>query len=159
MTGTLRMRSTRVSMPVDEWPPPERLRWENAKLPGALLDDDGSRAAHSRRSNKEMEKGWGRWKAWDAAQADFDPAIPVSERIIPERVAAYASDLHQANLPSTVVQRLIELKVMAGIIADPHKDWSWIYQIASRVRVRCEPARSKRDRLRNIVELWSLGLA
>jgi hypothetical protein len=70
MTGTLRMRSTRVSMPVDEWAPPERLRWENAKLPGALLDDDGSRAAHSRRSNKEMEKGWGRWKAWDAAQAD-----------------------------------------------------------------------------------------
>jgi site-specific recombinase XerD len=53
---------------------------------------------------------------------------------------------------------LIELKVMAGIIADPHKDWSWIYQIASRVRVRCEPARSKRHRLRHIGELWSLGL-
>ena len=140
MTGTLRVRPTRLCLPVEEWLLPERLRWGNAKLPGTLLDDGGSRTAHSPRSNKEMEKGWGRWKAWDREQTDFDPDAAPGERITPERVVRFAIDLEKANSLSTVVQRLIELKVMAGIVADPEKDWFWIYRIASRVISRSEPA-------------------
>lgn len=158
MTMTAQVSRTRLCLPVHEWSPIERQRWKAAKTSVTLLDDGGSRAARSHHSNREMEKGWGRYKSWDAAQEDFDLAVPVHERIIPKRIAAYVSDLEKVNSVSTVVQRLIELKVMAEIVANPDSDWSWIYRIASRVRSRCEPARSKRDRLRDINELWSLGL-
>ena len=155
MTGAPRRRPC---LPVEEWTVPEQLRWKNAKLPGTMFDDDGSRAAHSPRSNREMEKGWGRWKAWDREQPDFDPVAAPGERITQKRVAAYAASLEGINSLPTVMQRLIELKVMAGIVADPEKDWSWIYLMVSRLRWRCEPARPKRHRLRDINELFSLGL-
>lgn len=157
MTGDPRVPRTRLCIPVEEWPFPERLRWENAKTPGTLLDDGGSRGTHSPRSNREMEKGWGRWKLWDREQPDFDPVAAPAERITTKRVAAYAASLERVNSVSTVMQRLIELKVMAGVVADPEKDWSWIYRIVSRLRWRCELARPKRHRLRDINELLALG--
>jgi integrase/recombinase XerD len=56
-----------------------------------------------------------------------------------------------------VIARIIELKVTASIM-DPGRDWSWIYRLASSMRVRHKPARPKRHRLVHIERLLNLGL-
>jgi hypothetical protein len=65
--------------------------------------------------------------------------------------------LEAQNASGTVIARLIELKVTAGIM-DPERDWSWMYRMASSIRARHEPARPKRHRLVHIGRLLSLGL-
>jgi integrase len=57
-----------------------------------------------------------------------------------------------------VIARLIELKIMAGVM-DPGRDWSWIYRMASSIRARHKPARPKRHRLVDITRLLDLGIS
>jgi integrase len=57
----------------------------------------------------------------------------------------------------TVINRLVELKVVAAIM-DPGRDWSWIYRVAASIRARHKPGRPKRHRLVPVQRLLQLGL-
>jgi integrase len=104
-----------------------------------------------------MEKGYGRWLAWLDAKGLLDDHVAPGNRITPDRVRAYVVDLEAENATGTVIARLIELKVMAAIMA-PERDWTWIYRMASSIRARHEPARPKRHRLVDIRRLLELGI-
>jgi integrase len=104
-----------------------------------------------------MQKGYGRWLACLDANGSLDLHVAPGDRITRDRVKAYAKHLETENASATVIARLIELKVMAGIM-DPGRDWAWIYRIASSVRARHKPARPKRHRLVHSETLLDLGL-
>ena len=87
----------------------------------------------------------------------LDGHIAPGDRIIPDRVKTYVADLEKENASGTVIARLIELKIIAGIM-EPGRDWSWIYRRASPVRARHKPARPKRHRLVDTGKLLRLGL-
>jgi integrase/recombinase XerD len=156
MTTKLR-RDERCCRPIDQWPQHDRQRWQAALQPGDLLEQGGCRAEHSGYSNRAIEKGYGRWLTWLDSRGFLDDRAP-ADRITPERVAAYVEHLESENASGTVIARLIELKVTAGIM-DPGREWSWIYRMASAIRVRHKPARPKRHRLVAIERLFGLGLA
>jgi integrase/recombinase XerD len=143
--------------PIHQWPQRDRLHWEAALQAGDLLEQGGCRAEHSRDSNRAMEKGYGRWLAWLDSRGLLDDRVGPADRITPDRVKGYAGDLEGENASGTVIARLIELKVTAGIM-DPGRDWSWIYRMASSVRLRHKPARPKRRRFVAIEKLFGLGL-
>jgi integrase len=104
-----------------------------------------------------MEKGYGRWLAWLASKGLLDGRVAPGDRIIRDRVRTYVADLERENASGTVIARLIELKIMAGIM-EPGRDWSWIYRRASAIRARHKPARPKRHRLVDITRLFDLGI-
>jgi integrase/recombinase XerD len=157
MTTTSRGITDRRCKPVAQWPQRDRLCWEAALQPGDWLEPGGGRAQHSRYSNRAMEKGYGRWLAWLDGKGWLDNRVAPGDRITPDRVRTYVADLEAENASGTVVARLIELKVMAGVM-DPGRDWSWIYRIASSIRARHQPARPKRHRLVDITRLFDLGI-
>ena len=124
---------------------------------GDLLEEGGCRAERSYYSNREIEKGYGRWLAWLDDDGLLDADIAPGDRITRQRVNAYAEHLEGENASGTVIARLIELKVMAAIM-DPAREWSWIYRVASPIRARHKPARPKRPRLVHSRKLLNLGL-
>jgi integrase len=143
--------------PVEEWPRQDQQQWRAALQAGDLLEEGGCRAGHSRFSNRAMAKGYGRWLAWAASKELLDDHVSPGDRITPDRVKTYVADLARENASGTVTARLIELKIMAGIL-DPGRDWSWIYRMGSLIRARHEPARPKRHRLVDITRLLDLGI-
>jgi integrase len=143
--------------PVEDWPQHDRQLWHAALQGGDLLEEGGCRADHSQYSNREIEKGYGRWLTWLDGNGPLDAEIAPGSRITPGRVRAYAAELEARNASGTVIARLIELKVMATII-DRGRDWSFICRIAASIRARHKPAREKRHRLVPIERLFELGL-
>jgi integrase/recombinase XerD len=157
MTMLLSSGIQRRCTPVAHWPQLDQQCWQAALQPGDLLDEGGCRAGRSRYSNREMEKGYGRWLAWLDADGSLDLQVTPGDRITRDRVKAYAKHLEGENASGTVIARLIELKVMAAIM-DPARDWSWIYRMASSIRARHKPARPKRHRIVHSERLLDLGL-
>jgi hypothetical protein len=102
--------------PVEEWPQRDQLQWQAALQPGDLLEPSGYRAGHSRFSNRAMVKGYGRWLAWLDANGLLDGRVGPGDRITRDRVRTYVTDLERENATGTVIARLIELKIMAGIM-------------------------------------------
>jgi len=113
--------AARLCKPVNQWPQEDRLRWQAALQPGDLLEKGGCRAGHSRFSNRAMVKGYGRWLAWLDAKGLLDGRVAPGDRITLDRVRTYVADLERENATGTVIARLIELKIMAGII-EPDAD-------------------------------------
>jgi integrase len=157
MAETFPVRTERLCKPVEEWPECDRNLWYVALRAGDLLEDGGCRATHSSYSNRAMQKGYGRWLTWLDSHGLLDADLTPGDRITPERARAYAADLEQQNATGSVIARLIELKVMATVMARD-KDWSYIYRLASFIRARHKPARPKRHRLVPIERLFRLGL-
>jgi integrase/recombinase XerD len=157
MTTVLPGGAKRRCKPVDQWPQYDRDRWHAALQAGDLLEPGGCRAGHSRFSNRAMMRGYGRWLAWLDGRDLLDGQVAPGDRITPDRVRTYAADLEAENASGTVIARIIELKIMASIMT-PARDWSWIYRMASSIRVRHEPARPKRHRLFDITRLLNLGI-
>jgi integrase/recombinase XerD len=157
MTTILPAAAERRCKPVDQWPQYDRDCWHAALRAGDLLEPGGCRAGHSRFSNRTMMRGYGRWLAWLDGRGLLDGQVGPGDRITPDRVRTYAADLEVENASGTVIARIIELKVMASIMT-PARDWSWIYRMASSIRVRHEPARPKRHRLVDITRLLDLGI-
>lgn len=100
-------------------------------------------------------RGYGRWLSWLDSKSLLDDQVAPGERITRERVRAYASDLEERNATLTVIDRLVELKVVAAIM-DPERDWSWIHRVAAPIRAQHKPARPKR--LVPVQRLLQLGL-
>jgi integrase/recombinase XerD len=157
MTAILPGGAGRRCKPIEEWPQGDRQCWQAALRAGDLLEEGGCRAKHSQFSSRAMEKGYGRWLAWLDIRHLLDTQTVPGDRITPDQVRAYAGHLEAENASGTALARLIELKVTAAIM-DPGRDWSWIYRMASSIRVRHKPARPKRHRLVPIEKLFNLGL-
>jgi integrase/recombinase XerD len=147
----------RRGMPVAEWPDADRALWQAALTPGDVLDEGGVRARYALETNRKLVKNYARWLTWLSRQGLFDEHTPPAERITPERVKAWVTDLQTINASGTILARLQALHEMAKVL-DSGRDWQWIRRIESRVRSRHVPARSKRDRMVGAADLLSLGV-
>jgi len=66
-----------------------------------------------------------------------------AERITRDRVRAYVDSLIAiGNATQTILVRLQELGELAKVM-DPNRQWSFINEIASKIRARHRPARDK----------------
>jgi integrase/recombinase XerD len=146
----------RRGMPVAEWPDPDRSLWRAALVPGDLLDEGGIRARYAGATNAKLAKNYGRWLTWLSRRGLLDDHTPPAERITPDRVKTWVTDLQAINASGTILARLQALYEMAKVL-DGGRDWRWIRRIESRVRARHVPARSKRGRLVGAADLLALG--
>ena len=156
MTNMPHRDPDRLCKKLEDWPDADRKLWNAALMPGNLLEDGGARSPHSELSNLTVVTGYGRWLTWLDRQGLLDSQAKPDERITPTRVGDYVTALGTVNATQTVLNRLEELRAGAQVM-NPHRDWSWINPIISRVRARHRPARPKRPRLVSARELFDLG--
>jgi len=147
----------RTCLKLPFWPQPDRDIWQTAcEHADILAIDVGLRANHAALSNYKAQQGYGRWLTFlkfnDVSALTLAPA----DRIISQRVIFYVECLEGlGNSTQTVLSRLQELGEAAKVF-DPDRDWSFINRLASKVRARYKPARSK-THLRLSDELIELG--
>ena len=148
----------RACRPLSLWPEADRRRWEQACAPASLLDEDqGARSDRRAITNRKAAKGYGRWLTHLAHHDATALTLEAADRITPDRVKAYIARLEVlGNSTATLLARLQELGEVARVM-DPQKDWRFINAIASRIRGRHVPARSKQN-LKLSDELLGLGL-
>jgi integrase/recombinase XerD len=158
MTNILHRDPDRQCKKLEDWPEPDRRLWRAALQPGDILEDGGVRANYSDVSNLAVATGYGRWLSWLDCHGLLDSRVKPVERITPRRVRDYITALEAVNATQTLLNRLQELRAAAQVMG-PHKDWSWINDMASRIRARHRPARPKRPRLIATRELFDLGLS
>ena len=157
MNRILHQDPERRCKPLEEWPEPDRCRWQAALMVGDVLDEGGARAGFSENTNGGIVNGYGRWLQWLDRQDLLDPTSPPGDRITPDRVRAYLTDLARNNATQTVFNRLVHLLVAARVM-DPNRDWSWLNRMTGPIQARHRPARPKRPRLVAISKLFNLGL-
>ena len=149
----------RACLPIEKWPDIDRRLWVTACAVGDILDEEvGARSGHSEISNRKAAKGYGRWLTFLAASAPQTLALSPAERITGGQVRAFVDHLFAlSNATQTVLARLQELVEVARVMG-PDRAWSFINDIASKVRARNRPARDKSN-LRLSNELVDLGFA
>jgi integrase/recombinase XerD len=147
----------RACLPVSQWPEADRRLWLAACAPGDILDDEvGARSGHARISNTKAAKGNGRWLTFLSLSAKEALAEAPADRITPDRVRAYVDSLIAiGNSTQTILNRLQELGEVAKVM-DPNRRWSFINDLASRIRAHHRPTRDKSN-LRLSDELVELG--
>jgi integrase/recombinase XerD len=147
----------RACLPVSQWPEADRQLWLPACAPGDILDDEvGARSGHARISNTKAAKGNGRWLTYLSLSAREALAEAPADRLTPDRVRAYVDSLIAiGNSTQTILNRLQELGEVAKVM-DPNRRWSFINDLASRIRAHHRPTRDKSN-LRLSDELVELG--
>ena|SRR5215471_1530109 len=143
--------------PLEEWPEEDRAWWQAALVPGDLLQQGGSRAGYSERTNRGLVSNYGRWLTWLDRRGQLDRTDSPADRITRAQLRAYVADLERYNATHTILVRLGDLLAAARVM-EPHRDWTWINQIARPIRARHQPARPKRPRLVPTSVLFNLGV-
>jgi integrase/recombinase XerD len=149
----------RASLPLQQWPAEDRRLWQAACAPGDLLEEHiGARAKYSLITNRNAEKGYGRWLTFlrrtDPACLEDAPA----NRITAQRTQAYVDCLFGLqNSTGAILSRLEQLGVVAKVMG-PTQYWGFLNYMSSKIRARHKPVRDKSN-LRLSDELLDLGLA
>lgn len=164
MSGSLQERGkvpSRTCMKFKDWPEQDRLLWMHAvdPLDPFAGDSGGERASLRPLSKSTIEKGYGRWLTFLAGRGLLAVETEPTARITAADVLAYVQELQSLrNRKTTILNRLQELGSVAKVGAPAH-DWSFISQLAKRVRGKPETARDKRSRLVGSNELLGLGMS
>jgi integrase/recombinase XerD len=149
----------RACMPLHRWPEADQRMWQAAGAPADLLSEEfGVRSTHAAISNRKAEKGYGRWMTYIKREHPSCWMDAPAARITSPRLKLYVEDLMSlSNSTATILARLQELGEVAKVMG-PDRDWSFIKNIASKIRASHRPARDKRN-LMLTEDLLDLGFA
>lgn len=149
----------RTSMKLADWPLLDRNLWIAAVTPAdPFAEYGGSRANRRSITNRNVERGYGRWLTSLSRRGTLKEETDPAGRITIETVREYVQELDElGNKKGTVLARLAELAEMVKVLG-PESDWKFIGCIVSKIRGRSEPVSGKRSRLVGTDELLGLGL-
>jgi len=133
---------------VEEWPEPDRLAWQEAMMPGDILDGTVGAGFHwSDETREKYRKGYGRWLTFLIVNGLFCAQETPHERVTPDRVAQYIEELKTQDVGSwTLWGRLAELLATIKVIA-PGEDFQWLRRTARYFENNTIDRRNKHERL------------
>ena len=148
----------REIMRLHRWPQQDMEVWNAALAPSSPFADQGGERANLRKhSNRRLQSSYGRWLTFLDQKGCLNPSDNPAHRINRQSVQTFVEALLAlGNMPSTIALRLTDLLLMARLF-DPAADWSFIRNLANRIRARDTHSRNKRQALRGSDELLSLG--
>jgi integrase/recombinase XerD len=143
MSARVRTPSTRC-LPLPEWPLPDQAAWITALQPGGA-SNRGSVVAHWSEATRRMViSGYGRWLTWANERSLLDLPTSLAERVTPEYVSLYMTDLRDTVGEFTVAARVEQLgNAMRAMVPGQH--WHWLQRIADQIRAH---AKAHRERAR-----------
>ncbi len=146
-------------MPVWRWPSRDRTAWRKACEPCDPFNPQIGRASvwkQSTRANYQL--GYGRWLAWWERNGDLDHHARPGERATQERLRAFLASLRADGLaPYTQAGHLMGLSRVLSAM-DPTGDYGWITTASLRLHVQARPVTDVTERLRDVREVFKLGL-
>lgn len=144
-------------MPVAEWPPTDRIAWQEAFRPGTPFKPGGPAARWAPTTSALIENGYGRFLTWLQWHDMLDFMLSPGERVIADRVAKYVADLGTSVSSFSVYTRVQQLGNAMRAMA-PSADWRWLLRGADRLRACAVSVRDKRARLQSPDRLVALGM-
>lgn len=156
VTDPLARRTALLIWPVTLWPAEDRRIWVRSRLGKGPEGHDNPAAGWCGRTAKKNEDGYGRYLSWLDHEGLLIEADAVSDRITPERVAAYVLNL-KTHLSSVGVAVMVGGLTSATRALAPDTDWSWLSRRATRLKLRAKPSREKRHAIQHTLDLYRFG--
>jgi integrase len=150
---------TRRSLPLDEWPAPDRIAWARACRPGDPFDPSIGRALRWKASTREkvIQPAYGHWLNHLSLIGELDPALALGERLTRERVHGFIDAMERSGLADYTRALRLRSLGQALEVMDPEFDASWIKRGGDRIHCRAEPVRQIEARLRSPVDVVQLA--
>lgn len=120
-------RSGWPTLPVSEWPDPDREAWQAAQDPGGPLDAGGSAAELAPRTRGTMQKLYGQFLFWLRERGRLHLAAGPGDRMTHEVYLAYLAERRASVSDNVVFNNLRMLAMMLKCLA-PAKEWGWLYR-------------------------------
>ena len=147
----------RRCMPVLEWPRRDRKAWDAALLHGSVLDERGLAAHWRPETKRSIAAAYGRFLTFLARNGWLDPGLGPADRITPDRLRAYLTDLSQTVAPVTFAGRIRNLEQALRVMV-PGKQFPYLGLARRRLKARARPIRNKRHKVVSADRLIGLGL-
>jgi integrase/recombinase XerD len=137
-------------LPIDLWPPADRLAFDAAFARRDIFDDDRGPGSHLRAGTRQIiTVAYRRWLGFLNATFQEALAQPPADRITPDRVRNFVERLREEVRPTTVAVVIENLHYAARLIASG-RDWRWLKAVAVRLAALGRPA----DRFDRLVPPW-----
>ena len=148
----------RRCLKIEDWPSMDQEAWKNAIKSGDLFDEQGLASHWSPATRHKNRKGWGRFVNFLQTQhpelLDQLPAV----RVTRDNLREYLKLLEAQNLaPYTIVNRIAELSAVISKFA-LDEDWTWLFNLVSRLSLQARPNTDKRSKLVPTGELYQFGI-
>ena len=144
------------SLPVAEWPAPDRLGWVTACRPAERLKRGGAACHLSPVSRKDIANRYGLYLDFLKRSGRLDAAGSAILLVNPDDVTGFIAELQSRVRPVTVWNSVYKLRRAAQLIA-PDAGFGWLTEIEKDLALVMVP-RSKADRLVLTERLVEAGL-
>jgi integrase/recombinase XerD len=148
----------RLQMKLENWPRIDQTLWAQSMEAGDILSPASDAADWRSATRTSVQKGYGRWLAWLAAEKLLDEASSPVARLDPSIVSSYI-DYLRASLASTTVWSYLHALCMAVSAVEPQADIDWLWLIVKRLHWAKVPIRQKSNRVMPSLELYKYGCA
>ncbi len=150
---------TRHAVPREDWPLADQALWQDVIAKGDILDGCGPGANWAPTTKNNTRKAYGYWLHWLGVNGLLShPVDHPLDRIRPERIKSYITDMEENTAPLTRFVYILDLLRFAES-ASPGRDWQWFRRIKNRLWARAIPIRDKASKIRNSSDLFELGLS
>lgn len=148
----------RRCLKIEDWPLMDQEAWKKAIKSGDLFDEQGLASHWSPATRHKNRKGWGRFVNFLQRQhPDLLDQLP-AVRVTRDNLRDYLKLLKSQNLaPYTIVNRIAELSAVICKFA-PDEDWTWLFNLVSRLSLQARPNTDKRSKLVPTGELFQFGI-
>jgi integrase len=144
-------------LPVPAWPDADRVALQRAFEPRDLFDERSGGGAHLAVSTRQgIIYAYRRWLGFLAIVFHDTLALPLAERVNPERVKAFVEHFGPSVRVISVALVVEKLHSALRLIA-PETDWHWLKAIANRLRAGARPI-DRFDRLVRTDQILVYGI-
>ena len=142
-------------LPVEKWPPADRIAWEAATKVGGILDDSSPAAHLAKVTQDDLTRRYGYFLGFAKRNRHLVVGGTAGASVSREAIGGYIAELESYASSVTVCGSVRKVFQVCQWIA-PERDWSWLRKIVGRLDARQRP-RNKRPRIVEVGRLYELG--
>ncbi len=147
----------RRCMPMAEWPAQDRTAWEAAIRLGDPIEGIGPAAHWRDGTRRKVTSSYGRWLTFLSMQNFLDIMMEPQERVTPEHLRTYVTELQDQLSPATVASRITDLRETLRVMGPEHPV-PLLEHVHRVLLAQARPFRDKRTRLVASSTLFETGL-
>ncbi|OQM76242.1 hypothetical protein BFN67_15215 [Pseudaminobacter manganicus] len=145
-------------MKAADWPRIDRELWIAACEPARFLERTRPASIWSKPRRRIVEQAYGQWLAWLGREDLLDPAEAPQDRVTPERMDAFITELQNRVAPWSVAMMIGALKRILDMIT-AEADWTWLRSICADLKLIARPSRNRFAHMVTPAQLFDLGLS
>jgi integrase len=130
------------SLPIGDWPKPDREAWDAACRPAIRLRRGGSASHLAARTREDLQKRYGYFLTFLKESRRFDAAASCESLLTPGNVDALVHRMRNEWSPTTLFMTIQKLKQIARHLA-PSANVKWLSDIAGDLRAEGGPVKQR----------------